>query len=530
LGLTAAGLVKVAFPFDAVTQAQLRKVRPRGIWRGARQGWEFPLVAAQHLHGQFGSRFLVQDDLAQWLRWFQQPLPPMPCHRDLVSQVDLGVVLADGRIPLPHQRSGARWLLARRGAVLADEMGLGKTLTSLLAARAMVRCADVQVMVVAPVGLHDHWRLEAAALDLPINLYSWARLPKELPEAGTLLLVDEAHFGQSIWAKRTQALLRLARHPRLRAIWLLTGTPMKNGRPDQLYPLLAAIDHPLARDQRAFEQRFSQGHWQEQSGQRRWYARGASDLEELRRLTRPLVLHRRKQSLLGLPPKCRQEHPIFLAEKESRGFEHRLALVIEDYRDRVQRGLVRSDAESLAVLTALRQIAAEFKLPAVETLVAELHRQGQAVVLFSSFIEPLLLLQQRLGGELLTGRQCPEQRQAVVNRFQAGTSSLLLATYAVGGLGFTLHRARHVVLLERPWTPGDLEQAEDRCHRLGMDGGLTSHWFQLGFADQLVDGLLASKAERIEVLLGPRLVGLRRQPLSVMLRCCIQESLRTVSS
>ncbi len=166
----------------------------------------------------------------------------------------------------------------------------------------------------------------------------------------------------------------------------------------------------------------------------------------------------------------------------------------------------------------------------METLVAELHRQGQAVVLFSSFIEPLLLLQQRLGGELLTGRQSPDQRQAVVNRFQAGTSSLLLATYAVGGLGFTLHRARHVVLLERPWTPGDLEQAEDRCHRLGMDGGLTSHWFQLGFADQLVDGLLASKAERIEVLLGPRLVGLRRQPLSVMLRCCIQESLRTVSS
>ena len=137
LGLTAAGLVKVAFPFDAVTQAQLRKVRPRGIWRGTRQGWEFPLVAAQHLQRQFGSRFLVQDDLAQWLSWFEQPLPPMPPHRDLVSYADLEVVLTDGRRPLPHQCSGARWLLARRGAVLADEMGLGKTLTSLLAARAM---------------------------------------------------------------------------------------------------------------------------------------------------------------------------------------------------------------------------------------------------------------------------------------------------------------------------------------------------------------------------------------------------------
>jgi hypothetical protein len=33
--------------------------------------------------------------------------------------------------------------------------------------------------------------------------------------------------------------------------------------------------------------------------------------------------------------------------------------------------------------------------------------------------------------------------------------------------------------LERPWTPGDLEQAEDRCHRLGMGDGLTCHWLQL---------------------------------------------------
>jgi len=530
LGLTAAGLVKVAFPFDAVTQAQLRKVRPRGIWRGTRQGWEFPLVAAQHLQRQFGSRFLVQDDLAQWLSWFEQPLPPMPPHRDLVSYADLEVVLTDGRRPLPHQCSGARWLLARRGAVLADEMGLGKTLTSLLAARAMVRCADVRVMVVAPVGLHDHWRIEAASLDLPVCIHSWARLPRELPAAGTLLLVDEAHFGQSIKSRRTQALLRLARHPRLRAIWLLTGTPMKNGRPDQLYPLLAAIDHPLARDQRKFEERFCQGHWRDQGGQRRWYSRGASDLDALGKLTRPLVLHRRKQTLLGLPPKRRQEHRVVLTEPESRGFDHRLALVTDNYRHRVQQGLVRSDAESLAVLTALRQIAAEFKLPAVETVVAALLAEGQAVVLFSSFVGPLLLLQQRLGGELLTGRQRPGQRQEAVNRFQSGMSSLLLATYAVGGLGYTLHRARHVVLLERHWTPGDVDQAEDRCHRLGMDGGLTSHWFQLGFADQLVDALIASKAERIEVLLGSRRVGLKRQPLPVMLRCCMQESLRTVSS
>lgn len=516
--------MQVIHPFDAVTHAQIGRVRPRGIWRGVKKGWEFPLAAAQSLQEQLGSRFPTRDDLARWIHWHRHPLPPLPDHRQLVELADLMTVLPDGRQPLPHQRSGARWLLARRGAVLADEMGLGKTLTALLAARALMRAMSLRLMVVAPVGLHGHWRREAEALDLRITLLSWARLPQDLPAAGTLLVVDEAHYGQSMLAQRTQALLRLARHPRLRAIWLLTGTPMKNGRPDQFYPLLAAIDHPIARDQRAFEETFCQGHWRDEGNNRRWQAKGASQLEELRRLTKPLVLHRRKQQVLGLPPKQRCFHPIAIADAESLGLDHRMSQVIDDYRRRVREGQVRSDAEAFAVLTALRRIGAEFKLPFAEGLVQELRRQQQPVVLFSGFVDPLQLLQQRIGGELLTGRLKPVERQAVVDRFQSGESDLLLATYGAGGLGFTLHRARHVVLLERPWTPGDVDQAEDRCHRLGMDGGLTSHWLQLGVADQLVDGLVASKAKQIEVLLGTRRLRLDRQPLPAMLLRCLQDA------
>ena len=156
------------------------------------------MAAAEALLLAFGTRFPVTPELQQWLDWYNQPLPPLPPHRDLVAAADLKTVLRDGRRPLPHQRSGARWLLARRGAVLADEMGLGKTLTALLAARAMTRCAELRLMVVAPVGLHAHWRREADGVDLQPALVSWARLPAELPPAGTLLVVDEAHFAQSL--------------------------------------------------------------------------------------------------------------------------------------------------------------------------------------------------------------------------------------------------------------------------------------------------------------------------------------------
>ena len=130
--------MRVTYPFDAVTHAQMGRIRPRGLWKGSQHGWEFPLAAAECLLDRLGSRFQVEDELVRWLDWHRHPLPPLPRHRELIASADLDQPLADGRVPLPHQRSGARWLLARRGALLADEMGLGKTLTSLLAARAPV--------------------------------------------------------------------------------------------------------------------------------------------------------------------------------------------------------------------------------------------------------------------------------------------------------------------------------------------------------------------------------------------------------
>ena len=50
---------------------------------------------------------------------------------------------------------------------------------------------------------------------------------------------------------------------------------------------------------------------------------------------------------------------------------------------------------------------------------------------------------------MLTGAVPPQRRQSLVAGFQAGKRQALMATYGTGGLGFTLHRARHVVRTER---------------------------------------------------------------------------------
>lgn len=525
LRLGPTGLIEVVSPFDAVTQAQLRAIRPAGRWLRQRHCWEFPLEAAALLERQLAGRFPITPELTQWLRWLQQPLPPLPPHRQLVAAADLETPLSDGRRLLLHQRAAVRWLLARRGAVLADAMGLGKTLTALVAARSLVRLADCRIAVVAPTGLHHHWRQEGSTCGLRLELHSWARLPSALPEAGTVLIADEAHYAQNLNTVRTQAFLRLARHPRLRAIWLLTGTPIQNGRPVQLFPLLAAIGHPLGRDPRAFDERYCQGHWRDRGGQRVWQATGASQLEELQRLVRPLLLHRRKQQCLDLPPKHRRLVPITLDQDAAADFDHQLEARVIAYRRRAGRGEVRRDAEALAVLTALRQISSAHKLPSIQVLVRDLLAQGEAVVVFTAFVATARSLGEGLNGQaaLLTGQLPVGQRQRLVNRFQAGKQPCLIATFGTGGLGFTLHRARHVVLIERPWTPGAAEQAEDRCHRIGMAASLTSHWPQLGVADQLVDELISCKAERIAMILQSREQLERQRNLPELVRQMLEQ-------
>ena len=69
--------------------------------------------------------------------------------------------------------------------------------------------------------------------------------------------------------------------------------------------------------------------------------------------------------------------------------------------------------------------------------------------------------------EILTGDVDFQSRQALVDKFQSGNLNVLICTYGVGSTGLTLTRSHTVVLVDRPWSPGDLLQAEDRIRRIG---------------------------------------------------------------
>jgi len=152
---------------------------------------------------------------------------------DAVQSFLTGKPVANGQVLFTHQREAVQLLIERKRVILAHDLGLGKTRSALMAAKGY----ELPVIVICPASLKINWLREAEAVQVLIKVYSWAKLPQPREDDDYILIADEAQYAQTLRTKRTQGFLRLAEHAR--AVYALTGTPMKNG-PINLYPLLLA--------------------------------------------------------------------------------------------------------------------------------------------------------------------------------------------------------------------------------------------------------------------------------------------------
>jgi hypothetical protein len=433
----------------------------------------------------------------------------------LISAYNLYEPLPVGWALRDYQRQGVEWLLAHtrdnlgKGAILADEMGLGKTIQALAAARSL-QCEypNCPIIVICPVSLMGNWRIEAGYVGVNIETYSWAKMPPPLENTNYILLVDEAHYSQGgSSTKRGKAFLELCKNENCVAAWLLTGTPMKNGRPLNILPLLQAIDHPVARNDWQFRMRYCNGH-QKSIGQGRtaWDFTGSAYLKELSDQLNDSLLRRLKSECAKeLPGKTRIVRPV----EETKTFGEAVDLVISDYKRKIkavqktdpEKAEALRNAEALVTIGKIRETASYFKVADAIEIAENVLAGGQSIVLFTEFLSTAKMLHEKLGGELLTGATKTEDRQALVDRFQSGESKVFIGTIKAGGVGITLTAASEMVVVDRPWTPGDLEQTEDRTFRIGQVNQCFHYWLQLGEVDRAIDELLHQKAERIELML-----------------------------
>lgn len=465
-----------------------------------------------------------------------------------------------------HQAPGVKWMVTHgtrpmsdsvngvnrrpaKGCINADVMGLGKTIQGALAAACHVRAdPSIGIVVVCPksVELNWHRELRQAGVD-GAEVFSVGKQPvrpevviiggrertnyhplDSLP-ARYVLIADEAHLYQNLAAKRTKQFLGLARSSRCVAVYMLTGTPLKNGRPSNLFPLLLAARHPLADSKTDFEERFcgatvrrfltTDALTGESRMRQRYDTSGARNLQELHALTKDFIIRRTHADCPDIPDLIRTLLPVRLDNDQQRAYDAYFAELRQQWRSRMQRREISGEGSALVLLNNLRRAGSLAKVDAAVELAGEVLSEGGKPVLFTSYIETAERIAEYLpqNTPVFHGGLSRTQRENIVADFTAGKVDAFVGVGSAAGTGINLQAGADVFLVDRPWTPGDALQWEYRCKRIGSKADrINSRWLQFGVVDSKIDGIIQRKFGNIEEVLSGNRDSLAFQSLESM--------------
>ena len=119
-------------------------------------------------------------------------------------------------------------------------------------------------------------------------------------------------------------------------------------------------------------------------------------------------------------------------------------------------------------ISRYRAALEDSKVAAAEELIESYEDAGEPLVVFGCHVAPVTKIGSRAGWATITGETPFPVRAEAVRAFQAGELKGIALTIQCAGFGLTLTRARIGLFLSLPWTPADLDQAEDRLMRIGQ--------------------------------------------------------------
>jgi SWI/SNF-related matrix-associated actin-dependent regulator 1 of chromatin subfamily A len=465
----------------------------------------------------------------------------------------INVPLPEGLELMPFQRAGVAYALQREGTLIGDEMGLGKTVQAIAVANVT---GARRILVVAPASILRNWEGEIQkfqALGLPVTVIrpngagfnsrpGWfvinfdivSRHDEELKrEPWDLAVFDEVHrcktrdalrtvvcFGGT--KKRDGVMQKFEPIPAKRTL-ALTGTPILN-RPAELYSVLHRLDPRRFPTWKTFANRYC---W---SGSD--YS-GARNLEELNARLRETVMVRRLKSevLTELPAKRRQvvELEVETAEAqaavdaENETYERteeevqaaqaaKLEAEAGDDKEAYEAAVARlrkARAVAFTEMSRVRHETAVAKIPAVLERLADV--DGKALV-FAHHHDVLDALCEGLAAEgvvRIDGRTPNDERQRIKDRFQEDPSvKWFVGGIIPAGVGLTLTAASQVYFAELDWVAKNIEQAEDRVHRIGQAESVNVyHLVFNGSLDSKMAKMMVEKARISDLALDKKVPG-----------------------
>ena len=475
-------------------------------------------------------KLLVEKDTAYhiWGKYFDSEqvydfwIPKVALIKDnKVKDVVIDYEKYSYRPPLEHQKEAIKSLVENKKFILADDMGLGKTTSTIIAA---LETGAKKVLIICPASLKINWQREIENYSnkptsiiegkkwedgdfIIINYDIIKNFHDEKKKSDSVLLktkfdlviIDEAHYIQNKQAQRTKLINDFVSN--VDRLWLLTGTPITS-RPINYFNLLNLIECPVAKNWMAYVKRYCNG-FQFQAGRRKiWNVSGASNLEELRDRTAPLVLRRLKENVLDLPDKIIT--PVYLRLK-SKEYE---ALMGEYYDWYDKNGESDSLTLQFTKLTKVRQVIAEEKVASTIEICENIVEQGKKVIVFTNFTKTLEMILEHFGKKAvrLDGQMSQKERQMSVDRFQNEEDVMVfVGNIKAAGVGITLTAGEAVVMNDLSFLPSDHSQAEDRSYRYGQKNNVLVYY---PIFDNTVEGIiydiLKKKKDIFETVMGDK--------------------------
>ena len=531
--------MKVQFPYNPILIDEIKSI-PGRSWDPADKSWSFPDeylgLAIQTIAPHYPE---IAASLNEYALKEESTSPALLDISNAASVSDLTTVEANNlverireRLQLPHKLYPYQELcvafleaVEARGALVADAMGLGKTVETL--AWLSLYPKRRPVMIVAPASVKRNWYREIQKWlpDEPIQLINsskdefeadknfyiinydliWRMEEKIYDLSISTTIFDEVTAIKESKAKRSKVAKQIGKDSKY--VLGLSGTPILN-RPIEFFNFLNLIKPDQFSNYFKFGLRYGNPKSINIKGGRKiWSFPGATNLQELRNLLKPIMIRRSKQQVLTeLPDKRRETLYLDLPSKltkEYRTTERDLIQQLKDFKQ--DPNLQKSDL--LATLAALRHIVGHAKVENAREFIRTFVDSGDKLVVFGHHRDVLdaietILKQENIKFVRADGSTKNEDRQERIDIFQNNPEyQIFLATTAMG-MGVTLTAASNSLFVERQWSPAMEEQMEDRLHRIGQKRGVIAWYLQVeNTVDERMEKIVREKRSILEQVL-----------------------------
>lgn len=489
---------KVSFKYDPTTVAKIKELAERRYLPEDR-AWEIPSYELPNLVEKLGIHNITSNSGVMDALKTKEIKDKREATQERLKGIKPIIDFPFTTTPLPHQIEAFNYGLERDELLIGDEQGLGKTKESIdiTVARKKELCKCLIVCGVNSVKynweaeIRIHSKEKSVMLDqktMPLRvkaLNEWLRgseyyaiiniesLRNEAVQDAIYLgikdgyigciIVDEIHKAKNGNSQQGKA-LRMLKSPVKMG---LSGTPMNKA--EDLWNILTW----LGIEKRSFYS--FRNAYCVMGGYGGYKVVGHKNLESLNAELNKVMLRRKKEEVLDLPPKIHSTEYVELTKKQQVLYRDIKNGIIEDMEN------ILASVNPLSCTLRLRQLTGGMftednpKLERImDMLSEEIIPNGYKAIIFSQWEQIASLYYEALkeyNPVYIVGKVSPEDRQKEVERFQNDPNcKLAVGTIGAMGTGLTLNKASYVFFIDKLWNSGENAQAEDRAHRIGTAG------------------------------------------------------------